>query len=196
MRFLLKPDGVPVAFAGLRYGPDSAAIRENLMRVQQNFCAYSEKHLQNLDSVDIEHFDPRIKGTAEDGFRNWYAALGKINGRRRRRVLPEELFPDPGTADIQARIKYEDGQFQAVDPLDEEIESLIRFIRANDELTLSHRAAHVSRIADIRKWKTQAELHEYLLKHPAELSFPSALESELGIPAFELIRQLARGHLP
>lgn len=191
MRFLLKPDGVPDAFVGLRYGPDSPEIRENLLSVQQTFCAYSEKYLKELDSVDIEHFDPRLKSTPGDGFRNWYAVVHKINGRRQRKVPPETVLPDPGTTGIQDRIKYEDGQFQAVESVDEEIEDLILFIRANDELTMRHRASHVSRIADLRRWKTEEELNEYLLTHPEELSFPSALESELGIPAFELIRQLA-----
>ncbi len=187
MRFLRKSEEIPAGFEGLEYPRDQKGILRELLAGQKGFCAYSEKFFEPLDSPNVEHFDPRIKGA--DDFRNWYAVVGKINGRRARKIDSYLPLPAPGSADVQSRIKYEDGEFRPVNDEDVEIENLIRFVRANDELTVKHRESHVRRMADLREWKSEAELHFHLSRHPQDLSFPTALEHALGIPAFNLIEK-------
>ena len=187
MRFLRKQDQASAAFDGLQYGPDTPAIRELLLVGQKGFCAYTEKFREPLDSIDVEHFDPRLKHTPDDSCANWFAVIGKINQRRARKIDRFLPLPDPGSDDVQRRITFDHGEFCPVDSGDEEIERLIRYIRANDELTVQQRDAHAKRIADLQTWMSPEELKSHLIENPALLSFPSALESKLGLPVFEWI---------
>ena len=190
MRYLEKPAVAPEGFAGLNYGRHAPAIRTRLVQVQRGLCAYSEKVFQTLDAVEVEHFDPRKKGTDADDFFNWYAVLRVLNLRKRRRIENFEPLPEPGTPELQSRIKYEDGEFRPVQENDMEVKRLIEFILANDELTYTQRANHLRSISELRETMTEEKLLDYLRRHPENLSFPTALETELGIPAFSLIEEL------
>lgn len=189
MKFLEKPKETPAAFNALQYARDSTTILGLLQSQQSGFCAYSEKWLQSLDSVHVEHYDPRLKKTATDGFHNWYAVVGKINGRRvRKKLKPFLPLPSPWKADTQRRIIFDSDIFAPLNPGDDKMRRLIAFVRANDPLTVEQRQAHIELVASLLEWKSHAELRDYMLQHPVLFSFPSALESKLGLPVFEWIK--------
>jgi len=79
MRYFKKQNTSAIISGNLMYDnvADRTKIRQILIKEQSGFCAYSERYIKHTDSVDIEHFDPRKKSTAEDGYYNWYAALAK-----------------------------------------------------------------------------------------------------------------------
>ena len=56
---------------------NNSKIKEILIEEQFNFCAYTEKYFDNLDSIDVEHFNSNIKGS--DDYYNYYAVLHKPN---------------------------------------------------------------------------------------------------------------------
>ena len=66
MHYLRKTPDSGVITARWRYPKDAAAIRKALLKEQHRFCAYSERFVQATDSCDVEHFDPRLKGTEGD----------------------------------------------------------------------------------------------------------------------------------
>jgi hypothetical protein len=77
---------------------------------QRGFCAYSERYVRETDAADVEHFDPRLKGHAEDGYRNRYATLAWMN-RHKPRDIHRFLPILPPDSDLALRIKYQSGLF-------------------------------------------------------------------------------------
>lgn len=57
-------------------------IKEILIQEQHNFCAYTEKYFEPMDSVEVEHFDSSIKYI--DNYFNYYAVLRKPNLYKKR----------------------------------------------------------------------------------------------------------------
>jgi hypothetical protein len=68
MRYLKKIPESRVLSSGWHYPHDARRIRDELLREQRRFCAYSERYIMNTDSCDVEHFDPRLKETPDDNY--------------------------------------------------------------------------------------------------------------------------------
>ncbi|MEL7005816.1 MAG: hypothetical protein AAFN93_24270, partial [Bacteroidota bacterium] len=75
MRYLGKRKDSKVIQAAWRYEitKHRPKIRHELLNEQKGFCAYSERYVDPMDACDVEHFDPRKKGTTVDDYWNWYA---------------------------------------------------------------------------------------------------------------------------
>jgi len=191
MRFLCKASADLEPYHGLSYSTlaDRDTARDALTRVQFGFCAYSERCLRPLDSVDIEHFDPRKKGTNQDGIENWHAVLHWMNSHKARKIEPYLPLP-PLNGLIPDRIRYERGQFCCRDG-DVESDNLLKFLGVNRPEVAEERKKHVERVRRVKDWceRLGEDLHSFLQADPDYLSFASALEAELGIPAFDLIVQ-------
>lgn len=184
MRYLKKSASSQVISNKWQYPKDAKRIRDELLNEQIGFCAYSERYVQNTDAVDVEHFDARLKGKENDSYWNWYAVLSWMNKRKPRKIEPFEPILKPYSEDIEQRIKYEDGQFLAVDPNDEEADNLIEYLRWNSPELSEDRRKHIERIRSVQKvWgDDQERFFDYLVNHPENLSFFSALTVELGLP--------------
>lgn len=192
MRFLRKSAAELESLRFLSYArkADRDAARGHLVVLQRGYCAYSERYLKPLDSVEIEHFDPRLKHTERDGIANWHAVLRWMNAHKARIIEP--YLPLPATDDdsLDRRIRYERGEFTC-DPADHEARHLIEFLGVNRPEVVHERNNHVSRV---RRLRDLCERHgddfvSLLVDSPEDLSFSSALEAELGIPAFRLIEE-------
>ena len=193
MRYLKKSRDSRILAAGWTDSDqdrrENRKIRDELLCEQQQFCAYSEKYVQPMESCDVEHFDPRLKHTPRDDYWNWYAILHWMNNHKPKieRFFP---LPVPHSPDLLGRIRYEAGQFLAVDPMDREADNLIRFLGWNRPELAKERNNHVSRVRTLRdtflEGDDQAFL-SYLREHPQELSFATALHAELGIDAADII---------
>lgn len=188
MNFLHKNGASAEGFGELRYPKDRDAAIEALIRLQKGYCAYSERYLKPLDSVELEHFDPRKKNTESDGFKNWHAVIRWMNAHKHRRIDRYEPLPDLDSW-TPARIRYESGLF-VCDEADQETKNLIEFLGVNRQEVFEERSNHIARIRSIQQKFGNEVLMEILNESPADLSFPSAIEAELGIPAFELIERL------
>jgi hypothetical protein len=184
MRYLKKSAHSQVISNQLQYPKDAKRIRDELLKEQIGFCAYSERYVQNTDAVDVEHFDARLKGTENDSYWNWYAVLSWMNKRKPRKIEPFEPILQPYSEDINRRIKYEDGQFLAVDPNDKEADNLIKYLGWNSPELYEDRRKHIDRIRFVQKacGDDQESFFNYLVNHPDNLSFFSTLRVELGLP--------------
>lgn len=183
MRYLSKTESSRVLAEGWQYARanDRPQIRDALLEEQSHFCAYSERFIEHIDAVDIEHFDPRLKGTDRDSYWNWYAVLHWMNQHKARRIEANEPLPQPHDASLRVRIRYVDGFFFAVDDADIEATNLIRYLGFNKPEVWRDRKSHVRRILDLRDRlaMTPDEFVEWLCRDPKNLSFLSALEAEL-----------------
>jgi len=201
MRFLLKSSPGLAPYVNLRYlnRSDRETALARLVALQSGFCAYSERYLRPLDSCEIEHFDPRIKGTDQDNIFNWHAVLRWMNAHKARKIEPFLPLPDTDDVSLDRRIRYDHGEF-VCDSSDAEARNLIEFLGVNRPEVTKERSDHVQRVRKLRDLCAGSgdDFEEFLLDSPEDLSFPSALEGDLEIPAFALIRRLTpeRSGLP
>ena len=183
MRYLRKSTESEIIKQGWQYAKQPSQIRDELRKEQQNFCAYTEKYIDPIDSCDIEHFDDRKKNTDDDSYWNWYAVLHWINQRKRRikNFLPILL---PYDATLSERVHYIDGLFRAVHADDIEAIHLIDFLGWNDPILVEERINTVERIKEIRAFHNgdDAAFLAFIKARPKFLSFISVLEVELGLP--------------
>ena len=185
MKFLPKETADKPHLKCLRYPKDRETSVKILVRLQKGYCAYSERYLKPLDSVELEHFDPRKKNTDADGFSNWHAVLRWMNAHKARNIEKFEPLPDIDTWTTD-RVRYEYGCFVCA-ANDVEAKNLIEFLGVNRPEVFQERANHVARIKNLRLKVGDNVLIEILSESPEDLSFPSALEAELEIPVFEII---------
>ncbi len=161
-----------------------------MLKEQFGFCAYSERFVRNSDSVHIEHFYPKEENPAkEDDYENLYAVLAWPNENKAKKIKPFLPILEPHSAELPERIIYKEGLFEAADPKDKAADNLIKFLGFNKYEIVEDRKRHLSRVRQLRHWKTESEFLEYLETHREELSFPTALEHEFGIDAIAIIRK-------
>lgn len=185
MNFLHKENTDTTQYRELRYPKDRDEAVRILIRLQKGFCAYSERYLKPLDSVELEHFDPRKKNTEDDGFANWHAVIRWMNAHKSRSIADFEPLPDieSWTTD---RVWYEQGLFVCEED-DAEARNLINFLGVNRQEVFEERANHIARIRNMRKMVGDDMLLEILSESPEQLSFPTAIEAEMDISAFHMI---------
>jgi hypothetical protein len=187
MKFLAKNRDSAILAEGLTYKANNARLRERLLAEQMGFCAYTEKRVGDLDSVDVEHFDRTKKG--RDDYFNYYATLHEANlrkmGKEKRHAgaafFTSLFFQNPG--ELAQRIRYVsgDGVYEEIEDTDEEARDLIDFLGFNDSCLSDERAQHVRRLRhlfrDARYGAKQKRA--WFTAHPEELSFITAIEAEL-----------------
>ena len=185
MNFLHKDRAEADQHTGLKYPKDRDKAVEILIGLQKGYCAYSERYLKPLDSVELEHFDSRKKNTEADGFDNWHAVIRWMNAHKARSIEKFEPLPDIESWTGE-RVWYEHGLFVCRED-DTEAKNLIDFLGVNRQEVFEERANHIARIRNMRKKVGDDMLLEILGESPEQLSFPTAIEAELGIPAFDMI---------
>lgn len=188
MRFLKKD--TESSLSTLRYSvvAEREELRKGLLREQYGFCAYSERFVQHSDSCNIEHFYPKSENPQkEDDYMNLYAAHSWMDAHKPKKIAPFLPILEPHSEDLHDRIQYEGGIFKCVNDGDKEAENLIEFLGFNKYEVSEDRRKHLSRIKQLRNWKSEPEFSDYLKEHRQELSYATALEKELGIPAMQMI---------
>jgi hypothetical protein len=184
MRYLKKSATSLIIAQNLQYPKDATPIRALLRTEQAQFCAYTERFIGAKDTaVDIEHFDPRLKSTDQDSYWNWYAVSHWLNLHKPRKIEPYEPLLKPNAADLADRIHYLDNEFQPVRSDDQEAKNLIEFLGMNRPELCEERLNHVNYVRDLQQLAgfTHTQLADFLLKHPKNLSFFSALQAEFGL---------------
>ena len=184
MKFLRKTKASLILQKGWRYAAHARQIRLELMREQGGFCAYTEKYLEEIDSVDVEHFDHRLKNDEADSYWNWYAVLHFINQKKRNDIEKHEPILTPYDESTLQRIVYRHGQFQPTNQGDREANNLINFLRLNDAQLAAHRNQWIARQkATLQRFfqGNKKDFIEFLKSVPGGLSYATALEAELDI---------------
>ena len=132
MKFLGKKATSQILQEGLTYQKNRAEnnnrLKDLLLKEQYNFCAYTEKYIQELDSSEVEHFNSIIKFA--DDYYNYYAVIRKANQYKKDEkykdaVFFHSLFFQDNNA-FNRRVKYIDGTYEEIDQNDNEVKNLIR----------------------------------------------------------------------
>jgi hypothetical protein len=190
MQYLSKLTDSKIVTESLTYGTavEKGKIRAILIQEQSEFCAYSEVYIRSVDEVHIEHFDPRLKNTPKDNYKNWYGVLAKMNTNRPKKIGPYLPILHPSSEDLFKRIFYSDGIYQPFDLNDTEANNLIKFLDLNKQEVLEYREKHLKRIRNLRYLCGDEEIFlRELRENKDNLSFATALQQELGIDVSKLL---------
>lgn len=165
-------------------GQDNTHIRQALVSIQRpdwletdsGFCAYTERFFEPLHAVDIEHFDPRKKGTPEDNATNWFAVLHAVNLRKARKIENHLPMLHPLDPSLTARIRFDKKRliFLPVNSTDREVENLLDWLGTNLPGVVAERKKHIERIKRICP-EFPALFWELAREDPMFLSFLTAI---------------------
>ena len=188
MKYLKKLPHKELASLSYDVPKDRSRIRELLKTLQYGYCAYSERFIKSTDSVHIEHFDGRLKGTEKDSYKNWYAVLAWMNEHKPKKIKPYLPILSPFADDLPERIIFNDGIFKTKNKEDEAAQNLINYLGWNKKALVDDRNRHLKRIKLLKSFCNSNEEFKALLKADKDnLSFVTALEHQFKIPLFDLI---------
>lgn len=195
MKFLSKTTDSSILTNGWVYKEQSVndlKLKTALIIEQKGFCAYSERKLAKTDKTHIEHFDPSLKG--KDDYYNYYAVIPWANYMKLGKKYTGSLFFQD-IKGFNARIVYESGNYFPIDERDQESEELIEFLGFNEPELHDDRRDHIRRLREYFNENCGGDSNKflnYLSRHPAELSFPTAIEAEFQIDLTATISQLLK----
>ncbi|MBI5367393.1 MAG: hypothetical protein HZA54_10185 [Planctomycetes bacterium] len=191
MKFLAKSATSPAARSGLVYSiaGHNERLRALLLEEQRGFCAYTEKVVTPLDTCAVEHFDRAKKGTASDGYYNYYAVLQSANQRKRGKETQYRgaaffgslFFQAPGGFTRRIRFVPDDFAYEEIDAGDEEARSLIDYLGLNDHPLVEARRSHLAVLGDLFDGMDERERLAFLATNRLQLSYPTALEAVLNL---------------
>lgn len=144
MKRIIKIPTSIVLQNGLQYivNGDNKELSKILLKEQKKFCAYTEEYIGINDAVDIEHFNPKLKGKPEDGYINWYSVKHKPNNIKRSTWKSPIL--NPSQEDFEEKIIYHEGLY-ICDPSDLEAHNLIDLLNLNEKVFVDERLRYINR---------------------------------------------------
>jgi uncharacterized protein (TIGR02646 family) len=185
MRKQIKLDDSPIVKNNWQYPKNRTEISAQLLTEQNNICAYTETYFGRSDKKEIEHFNPTLKNTDNDGYNNWFLVKAQWNnekGSTKRWLEHQELF-HPTDDKFEERIIYLEGEY-ICHPDDVEADNLIKFLKLNDEELTTERKTYIARRREsIERRNTNAQMYfdELYQKEPNRVYFIRAIEEEFGI---------------
>lgn len=196
MKFLSKKESSIILEKALIYkenrAKNNSLLKEELLKEQNKFCAYTEKYIQELDSSEVEHFNSTLK--YNDDYFNYYAVIRNANLYKKEEVYKEANFFNSlffqNKEEFNSRIKYIKGIYIEIEETDQEAIDLIDFLGFNHSKLYEQRKRHVKRLSktfEAAKYSTKDYI-KYFKEHKEELSFITAIEEEFQIDLSELIK--------
>lgn len=185
MRRQVKKDNSEIKINNWEYPKHTTDIQKALLVEQNSRCAYTETYLGRTDKKEIEHFNPSLKDTDQDGYENWFLVKGQWNNEKGsipRWKKHQPLFL-PTEEEFEKRIIYFDGDY-ICKPTDIEADNFIKFLKLNDEELAKERKTYIARRKDQIKQRNidaQAYFDEKLKNEPSSVVFIRAIEEEFGI---------------
>ncbi len=185
MRRAIKINDSEIVTKNLKYPKSAKAIREILEREQNGFCAYTEYRINAGFSVDVEHFNPTLKGTQNDGYENWYVVSHKFNNEKSNKWTNFQPILHPTAKDFSKRIIYDkDDALYICNPKDKEAQNLINLLDLNNERLINDRKKWINSLRDLFA-ESQATDFQYWITHPESkrqlIQFPRAIETTFNI---------------
>lgn len=165
-------------------------IAEILFDEQKKFCAYTDEYISRTDAKDIEHFNPTLKGTAQDNYNNWF--LVKHQWNKEKSYKWEEFQPilHPTANDFEDRIIYVSGDYIFKSDADVEAKNLISLLKLNDAGLADKRKKYISRKAsEISAFGLDANTFFSVLinEDTCQVSYLRAIKEEFGIDIWAII---------
>lgn len=185
MRRQIKDENSVIVSSGWKHPKHTTEIQKQLLVEQNTICAYTETYLGRTDKKEIEHFNPTLKNTEEDGYQNWFLVKAQWNNEKGStpRWLKHQPLIHPTADNFENRIIYLDGEY-ICNPEDEEADKLIKYLKLNDKELTTDRKNYIERRKEEIKNRnmTPQELFDSLLQtEPNRVFFIRAIETEFGI---------------
>ncbi len=195
MKFLSKKADSIILAQGIVYKPkgDNTKLRDLLINEQKNYCAYTEKYLQPLEQVDVEHFNSQLKKTIDDNYYNYYAVITTANKYKKdEQYRGASFFQNPFYQDsmkLNERISFSNNIYFEIDENDIEAKNFIDFLGLNHPKLSEERKRHVKRKAAHfqNAGFTLDKIIEHFKEYPEELSFITAVNAEFEFDFTELL---------
>lgn len=166
-------------------------LKELLVQEQSNFCAYTEKYLEPLDSVEVEHLNSSLK--YRDDYYNYYAVLRNANlYKKDEKYVGASFFESlffQNKEIFAARIGFKNNIYYEINEGDKEAIEFIDFLGLNHPTLSDQRSKHVKRLIESFKDAnySKEDIENYFQKNKTQLSFCTAIESEFNINVEYLI---------
>lgn len=195
MKFLTKKSNSDILANNLVYKKNNSRnnkkLHEKLVKEQKQFCAYTEKYIQELDSSEVEHFNSSIK--YNDNYYNYYAVIREANLYKKDEAYENAIFFKSlffqDEKKLTKRIRFVENIYIVVDENDYEAKDLIDFLGFNHPNLYKQRLRHIKRLkknfADANYSKKQYV--EYFKEHNEDLSFITAIENEFNLKLEDII---------
>jgi CRISPR/Cas system Type II protein with McrA/HNH and RuvC-like nuclease domain len=115
MRRIHKSDNYKIITENLNYtegnSNDNLKISKILYKEQKGFCAYTEEYIGRADAKDIEHFNPKLKNTADDSYLNWFLVKHQWNNEKSIKWENFQPVLNPTDSTFENRILYDNGDY-------------------------------------------------------------------------------------
>lgn len=185
MRRQHKKEDSAIVSNDWKYPKHWKKIQQQLLAEQHSLCAYTETYLGRTDKKEIEHFNPTLKETEDDGYQNWFLVKAQWNNEKGSSARWKKHQPllHPTAPDFEERIIYLDGEY-ICHPDDVEAEKLIKYLKLDDLELASERKNYIERRRESIQNKNispQEYFTSLLEKEPSRVFFIRAIETEFEI---------------
>lgn len=181
MRRIYKRKDSPILQNKWVYKENAAVYNRKIMKAleteQGHFCAYTEERFNAAFARDIEHFNPNLKYTEKDSYKNWFAVSTKFNKEKSTKWDAYQPIMHPTDLNFNKRLWYEDGYYQ-VNPSDKRAYHLRQYLDLNNEALVQERKNYIDGLEEM---KNDIDIENFLRKNPDFIRFPTAIETEFGI---------------
>lgn len=190
MKRVVKTENSPILANGWHYGIKSQRpnIAEQLLMEQQNLCAYTETYLAGrTDAMEIDHFNPTLKGEDGDDYQNWVLIKAQWNREKSDKWVKYQPILHPTDETFEKRIFYIDGYY-LVDKEDIEAKNLRDLLKLNDPNLVEERVNYIERTRnDIEDSGKTAEefFNDLYSKWPDRVYFRTAILAEFNTNPFQ-----------
>lgn len=196
MRKAIKNPDSKIIIDNLKYvsgnSTNNKKIAKILLKEQKNFCAYTDEYIRSNDQGDIDHFNPRLKGTQEDNYDNWFVVKSLWNKKKGNKWDHFQPILHPTTDDFEKRIIYIDGDYLAKSDSDFEAKNLISLLNLDDPELADNRKKYIKRKrADMIAYHQDAITFFTILINCAscEISYVRAIKEEFRVDILQILNQ-------
>lgn len=194
MRRVFKKGDSEIITSDLNYkegnSKNNLKISKILYKEQKGFCIYTEEYLGRADARDIEHFDPNLKGTAEDSYSNWFLVKHQWNKEKSSKWEDYQPLLHPTASDFNERIIYDSGDYRVSDLNDNKAINLIKLLKLNDIILADERKKYIQRKAkELLLYGETAEIFFKVLIDDdiKQISYLRAIDAEFDVDIWSLL---------
>ncbi len=186
MRRIVKLEDSEAKDLVYKVGGNNSKIRSILLKEQKHICAYTETYFVRISTEEIEHFNPTLKGTNEDGYHNYFLVQGQWNNEKGTAVRWQKFQPllHPTDEDFEQRVKYKGGTFVCNEG-DVEAKNLIGYLKLDDNGLKGYRLRYIERHRELVRMLADGNAEKYfsnlLESSPEEVYFIRAIQEEFDI---------------
>lgn len=168
-------------------------ISKELYKEQKGFCAYTEEYIGRADAKDIEHFNPKLKGTFDDSYQNWFLVKHQWNKEKSHKWDKFQPVLHPTDESLEQRIIYDNGDYRSNDPVDKEANNLINLLQLDNLILADERKRYLKRKRDEIKifGNTDKEFFEILIEEDIkQISYLRAIREEFKVDIWNMIPEI------